>query len=590
MALRAGYLALTRNVSLLGQHRVKFKDLLKSIFMFRFDWLVDSHEHTGKLFESYQKLLLNLLSSNSCFVPPVCRTLVMALTLKEEIEEETTTSKKKKKSKKKKEQNEKSNERVCEQVRNTIVHMIKVAPSSQKSLQHALRECFPHATKSVESISYYITNLLRLSDSIPLMREFVFCLIVEKIIKIDVMVSRFDTEEEEEEEDEKKEEEETSNDAEKLDRIMCLVFEFLKREMTKKTPKQDKDEEDKNEEEETTRSRGWSEVSDMSDRDTTTTKDDDCKDMFMTALRAFRTTVIHTHQSTCIQFIVFYAAQFDESLPSTFVGLLLDALANESLSEALRMTCVCYCASFVSRAKYIELGTVRAALSFLAFWLRDYIEKRTNDTDYENNSTDEKKEEESITTSGLYVTRRDHVQKNEHNIFYCSLQALLYTLCFKTKSILSEPDGIAFLQDLNLTAILSCSLNPLSRCLRDVALEFQSLAVHVGWSSTLVEFLKHVVLTTESKNEEDEEKDEEKKSIAFDEFFPFDPYLLPKSGEMYVTQGIYNKWDESAIKVDDDEEEEEEEENAEEGVVDKEEQEREHERYRQRLLRVGLGT
>eukprot|EP00938_MAST-03A_sp_MAST-3A-sp1_P006004 g6004.t1 len=278
MALRAGYLALTRNVSLLGQHRVKFKDLLKSIFMFRFDWLVDSHEHTSKLFESYQKLLLNLLSSNSCFVPPVCRTLVMALTLKEENEEETTTAKKKKKK-----DNEKSNERVCEQVRNTIVHMIKVAPSSQKSLQHALRECFPHATKSVEFISYYITNLLRLSDSIPLMREYVFCLIVEKIIKIDVMVSRFETEEEEDEKKEE-EEEETSNDAEKLDRIMCLVFEFLKREMTKKSPKQD----DNDKEEATAiRSRGWSEVSDVSDRDTTTTKDDNRKDMFMTALRAF---------------------------------------------------------------------------------------------------------------------------------------------------------------------------------------------------------------------------------------------------------------------------------------------------------------
>ena len=122
----------------------------------------------------------------------------------------------------------------------------------------------------------YITNLLRLSDSIPLMREFVFCLIVEKIIKIDVMVSRFDTEEEEEEEDEKNEEEETSNEAEKLDRIMCLVFEFLKREMTKKSPKQD----DNDKEEATAiRSRGWSEVSDVSDRDTTTTKDDNRKDI-----------------------------------------------------------------------------------------------------------------------------------------------------------------------------------------------------------------------------------------------------------------------------------------------------------------------
>ena len=356
MALRAGYLALTRNVSLLGQHRVKFKDLLKSIFMFRFDWLVDSHEHTNKLFESYQKLLLNLLSSNSCFVPPVCRTLVTALTMKEENEESETTKTTKKGNKKKKEKQDKSFEQVCERVRDTILHMIKVAPSSQKSLQHALRDIFPHATKSVEIICYYVTNLLHLSDSIPLMREFVFCLIVEKIIKIDVLVSRFDTVEDEE--DEKREEEDMSDDAEKLDRIMCLVFEFLKREMTKKNSKPEKDNEiDVEEEEEIvkTRSRGWSEVSDFSDH--ATTKDDNCKDMFMTTLRAFRTTVIHTHQSTCIQFIVFYAAQFDESLPSTFVGLLLDALANESLSEALRMTCVCYCASFVSRAKYIELGT-----------------------------------------------------------------------------------------------------------------------------------------------------------------------------------------------------------------------------------------
>ena len=84
------------------------------------------------------------------------------------------------------------------------------------------------------------------------MRDYVFCLIVEKIIKIDVMVSRFETEEEEDEKKEE-EEEETSNDAEKLDRIMCLVFEFLKREMTKKSPKQDdNDKEDKNEEEATT--------------------------------------------------------------------------------------------------------------------------------------------------------------------------------------------------------------------------------------------------------------------------------------------------------------------------------------------------
>jgi hypothetical protein len=55
------------------------------------------------------------------------------------------------------------------------------------------------------------------------------------------------------------------------------------------------------------------------------------------------------------------------------------------------------------------------------------------------------------------------------------------------------------------------------------------------------------------------DEEEKKKNIAFDKFFPFDPYLLPKSGEMYVHQGIYNKWDESAIDVDEDEEEDEDE-------------------------------
>jgi len=354
MALRAGYLALTRNVSLLGEHRIKFKELLKTIFMFRFDWLVDSHNYTSKLFESYQKLLLNLLSSNSCFVPPVCRTLVKALTLEDmdEINKDT---------------NKEASERVCEQVRNTIIHMIAVSPSCQKSLQRALRDHFPHATKSVEFISYYMINLLRLSDSIPLMREHVFCLIVEKIIKIDVLVSSVDEREDVKDgkDEEGDDDDDTKDDAEKLDRIMCLMFEFLKCEMTKKDIENIKDE-DEHEEETVVRnkSRGWSEVSDLSDRPRSSRRDNNCKDMFMTVLRAFRTTVIHTHQSTCVQFIVFYAAQFDESLPSTFVGLLLDALANDTLSEALRMTCICYCASFVSRAKYVELGTFSFSLSF----------------------------------------------------------------------------------------------------------------------------------------------------------------------------------------------------------------------------------
>ena len=239
------------------------------------------------------------------------------------------------------------------------------------------------------------------------------------------------------------------------------------------------------------------------------------------------------------------------------------------------------------------------------------IDTELNDDDYDTiNSTEEKKKEDKIMTrSGLYVTRRDRVHTNRHNTFYCAVQALLYTLCFKTKAILSESDGISFLQELNLSTLLSSSLNPLSRCLPDVVLEFQSLAIHVGWSTSLVEVLKRTVLpsnsattTTKSKRKEkkeeeedahDQEEEKTKKSIAFDTFFPFDPYLLPKSGQTYIHEGIYNKWDESSMQVDigeDDEDDEEEGEVKDEDEDEKEEQELEHERYRQRLMRVGLAT
>eukprot|EP00940_MAST-03C_sp_MAST-3C-sp2_P002527 g2527.t1 len=625
-------MALGRHVSLLGEDRSKFKDLLKVIFRFRFDWLMQTDSGASAILESYEALIINLVSSNSCFVPPACQMLAKALvfspmSIEESTELDTVTELKR------------CRNAMCRLVRNVIRRILALVPSAHAGMQQALRDNFPHALKDVDEQLHFISNLLHLCRQIPEMNEYVIGLIVDKVVKIDVQVSRLDAlntaaeratpaaavgsencppscddgptlkekgedgndnadrqEPVQQENDEEDEDENGSlrdrKEVEKLDKIMHLLFSFLRGAMRPRRRVEDKKKKEDEQEDEQEDEEGSSDdvsKDDAGQSDRLSGSEHATKEMFVALLRAFRSTVIHTHQTTCVQYLVFFAAQFDRSLPSTFIGLLLDAIPNDALSDALRMTCVCYCASFVSRATYIDIQTVRAALSFLTHWLRDYISHQNVYTD-KNRSLDEKDDAKrsNLGSGGLYVTNMLESQRRanaRHAVFRCAVQALLYALCFVAKPIAASSGGSTFLKGLGIVDLLTNkNLHPLSGCLPDVLIELRRVVGELNcWSPALMQLLDRA---TESKSSFRMREENGLASQGFETFFPFDPYLLSSSGSKFVDP-IYRKWEE--VASDEEEEDGDVGESSDESVDDGEEEDDDDEdRYRRRLARAGL--
>ncbi|XP_036004451.1 RNA polymerase I-specific transcription initiation factor RRN3 [Fundulus heteroclitus] len=397
--------------------------------------------------------------------------------------------------------------RSFDQCHQALQIIIRYVPSTSRFLMPILQERFPFIHKSSRTLECYVHNLLRLTVYIPSIRRDVLELIIGKLLKLDVSASRADIEEAEDNEAQKQPEEglfdmdeDMSADqpprtntmahpvAEKLDSLMAVLMAYI---------------------------RDICHVDGSFHAERT-------KELYRDLLSVFDKLILPTHASCHVQYTLFYLCSFKLALAEAFLDHVWKILQNPAQPAVLRQAAAGYLGSFLARAKFVPVLTVRACLDLLLTWIHRYIDSQDN--------------------SGKQVC----CDISLHGPFYAACQAVFYTLVFRHRAMLEAnmKKGLEYLQGLNLERVVMCQLNPLKVCLPAVTSMFAAITrkYQVVFCYTIIERNNRQVLPVVRSSAGGDGVSTNTNPL--DSFFPFDPYLLKRSGQ--VIEPLYQQWDDLA--------------------------------------------
>ncbi|CAJ1075368.1 RNA polymerase I-specific transcription initiation factor RRN3 isoform X1 [Xyrichtys novacula] len=395
----------------------------------------------------------------------------------------------------------------CHQALQLIARYV---PSTSRFLMPILQDKFPFVQKSSRTLECYVHNLLRVTVYIPSIRRDVLELIISKMLKLDVGASRSDIEEAEEnavqQQDKLDEEglfdmdEDMSEDppirtattahpvAERLDSLMLVLLAYVKDICT---------------------ANGCPSVESI-------------RELYKDLLNVFDKVILPTHSSCHVQYILFYLCSFRLTLAEAFLDHLWKILRSPSQAAVLRQAAAGYMGSFLGRAKFVPVLTVRACLDLLLSLIHRYIDSQDNSG------------KQACCDIGL------------HGPFYTACQAVFYTIIFRHRAILegNMKEGLGYLQSLNLERVVMCQLNPLKVCLPAVTRMFAAITrkYQIVFCYTIIERNnRHMLPVVRSSAGGDSVTTN---TNPLDSFFPFDPYLLRRSGQLI--EPLYQVWEELA--------------------------------------------
>lgn len=304
--------------------------------------------------------------------------------------------------------------------------------------------------------------------------------------------------------------------------------------------------------------------------------------LFNMIMPVFDSTIITTHRSKYVQFVLFMLcgldyeknkgkapAVDDHNLYRVFTGHLLDIILDPLRATTMRQCSACYLASFLSRSKYVCIDTVCESISALLSWAEAYMLTFPTES----------------STIAAFRGMDSRNQCEAHSLFYTVCQAAFYIMCFRGGDAVGHyrtavathiaNDDATDVEGINIGSErwsrLCCHhLNPLRYCLESVRGEF----LHVA---DVLSLLAPTLL--KSLSEEDKKmstgvkrpkktrrsimtpalmaKKRVKEGVGglgrgsnpLNSFFPFDPYLLRRS---YVfIEDYYRHWDGSIEDISD---------------------------------------
>lgn len=391
----------------------------------------------------------------------------------------------------------------CHQALQLITRYV---PSTSRFLMPILQENFPFVQKSSRTLECYVHNLLRITTYIPSIQRDILEVIIGKMLKLDVSASRSDIEEAEENGVQNQQTEEGLFDmdedmsadqpsrtavmahpvAERLDTLMAVLMAYIK------------------------------DVCHVND----TLHVERTKDLYRDLLSVFDKLILPTHASCHVQYTLFYLCSFRVALAEAFLDHLWKILQSPSQPAVLRQAAAGYLGSFLARAKFIPVLTVRACLDLLLSWIHRYIDSQDS--------------------SG----RQACCDISLHGPFYTACQAVFYTIIFRHRAMLegNMKKGLEYLQSLNLERVVMCQLNPLKVCLPSVTSMFAAITrtYQVVFCYTIIERNnRHMLPVVRSSAGGDSVTTN---TNPLDSFFPFDPYLLKRSGKLI--EPLYQVWEE----------------------------------------------
>lgn len=424
-----------------------------------------------------------------------------------------------------------------------LQYLCRLVPSVSLILKSVLFDAFPHETDSNRTHKIYMNNLLKLISYSPELRPDVLRLITDRLVKIDVgvqldiedladeagedLVQKItqaqksldeeqddsdvsDTESEDDEEDDDDEVQRTKDimkSVEKMDTMLEILFDHYNRDFQ----------------------RGSAE---------------DQIGTVNLLLSQFGSTILPALRSRHTQFLLFHFVQQSPVYIDTFVGTCVQITFDKKKQPPImRQASAAYLASFVARGSHVPSSIVRDVFDYIG------IELENIRREYEPNC------------KGPHLRR--------YSDFYSLVQALLYIFCFRWRDLLLNPDdeeeveGDDFaVQDYQfkrgvketLHRNIYSKLNPLKVCSPAIVTEFARVANHLRaiFVLGLLETNKRIRLSHFSSDAERSYKhsdpnretalsmstDESHQHL--DEYFPFDPYHLPRSKRWI--EGDYRAW------------------------------------------------
>lgn len=429
-------------------------------------------------------------------------------------------------------------------IHKALQYLLQVIPSASCVLSSIIAGTFPHETDSKRALVVYARNMLKIATYAPELQHRVLALITERLIKIDVQVqvdledlaedvgdglvqdiprikSGFDEDMDDSEssdnesvasdesydEDAQRTKDITKN-VEKMDNILDLLFEHYTQMVSR-----------------TTQGSQFG--------------------AFEILLSQFVDIILPTHRSRHTQFLLFHFAQVTPASVDIFVGTCMQVAFDKAQSAVVRQAAIAYLASFVARGAHVPSSIVRDVF--------DYIGAELERLRFQFEPT----------CRGPDIRR--------YSTFYSLVQALLYIFCFRWRDLESgqyedsDNEGLADIYDEEhhfsiairetLSVNIFSKLNPLKVCSPAIVTEFARIGNHLKavYVYHLLEAnkrirLPHFASSTRSSgtiyNHPEREtalsarKDDSHQFL--DEYFPFDPYHLPKS--KHWIEGDYREW------------------------------------------------
>ncbi|XP_064478637.1 RNA polymerase I-specific transcription initiation factor RRN3-like [Ornithodoros turicata] len=384
-----------------------------------------------------------------------------------------------------------------------IQEIIRLVPLSPKTIVSSVAEMFPYLKHDGREQASLVRHLLRLCTYLPDQHLELLQLIVHKALQLDLHSPKEEIEDCEDEDEDEAIFSMDGNSKEKdagglkhpladtLDRVMLQVYMFI---------------------DDQCGVTGKGQVTDW----------EKTKALFKDFLAIFDRIILPTYKCCHLQFVMFYLSSLKPALLEGFLDYLWKKVQNPNTAPVIRQAAAFYIGSLLARGKFVPLSTVQDCLALLCKWAHFYV-----------------------TSHGEGAVQAD---VRRHGTFYAVCQTVLYIFAFHHKDLTATNKGLQFLRSLNLEALVMSPLNPLRVCLPAVVQRFANVARHyqLVYCYTLLE---------RNRRNAFPEATAENAPTTLECFFPFDPYLLPRTGK-YI-HPLYRQFEGSAEETDEEMEEEE---------------------------------
>ncbi|XP_050531899.1 RNA polymerase I-specific transcription initiation factor RRN3-like [Daktulosphaira vitifoliae] len=369
-------------------------------------------------------------------------------------------------------------------VHKIIKDLLKAIPLAKEILITTLQKKFPYKKSSPEVHLHYVHNLLLITQYEPSLRRNILNLMINKLVEIDVHIPKEELERlgscssNEIEENifamdvdgdcisASPEIQESESFVCTLDMCLKRIFDYIK------TFCYDKE--------------GvllW----------------DNTKLLYQDLLSVFESEILPTYASSHVQYIIYYFLSFKFILAEKFSCWLWKKCCDVSAPSTIRQAAAGYLASFMSRAPFISINVLKNTVGDMSVWCNNYINR---------------------VDKSVKVVNEELLRW--HAVFYSLCQSLFYIISFRHEDLMDSKRNLKFMENLNLSNIVTSRLSPLRVCCSKISMLFAQVTKIYQLTYCYPVMDDHVRITDESIKDQ-----------WLYAFFPFEPYVLPRLKHLF---------------------------------------------------------